>query len=115
MECKPVDLSHSVGVHYGAKGIARFIRGDYAWAMRNALMVGYTRPGYEIMPKLFDSLKKRATEFEVKDLPAACKMSPPTAFSAPVYITCHNRLFSYLENGQPAPPIQLRHLWLSRS
>ncbi len=115
VECKPVGLSRSVGVHYGAKGIARFIRGDYAWAMPNALMVGYNSPGYEIVPKLFESLKKRAVEFEVKQHPAACKKSLSTAFSAPVHITSHNRCFSYLENGQPAPPIQLRHLWLSRS
>ncbi len=43
IECKPVDSDHSAGVHYCDKGIARFVFGEYAWAMRCALMIGYAR------------------------------------------------------------------------
>ncbi len=41
IECKPVDDAHSLLTDYCDAGIARFIVGDYAWAMTEALMVGY--------------------------------------------------------------------------
>jgi hypothetical protein len=104
-----------VGVHYGAKGIARFIRGEYAWAMPNALMVGYVSPGYNIDPKLIETLTNRGQEFEVLDLPKVCPHSGPSTASDSVYITRHRRTFHYVETLEPAPPISLRHLWLKRN
>ncbi len=115
IECKPVDAEHTVGVHYCAKGIARFIRGEYAWAMTSALMVGYVSPGYTIDPKLFEALEARADEFKVRRGPVPCRLSPSTADAEKVHITQHERTFHYLENGQLAPPIKLRHLWLGRN
>jgi len=115
IECKPVDAKHTVGVHYGAKGIARFIRGDYAWAMTSALMVGYASNGYRITPKLIETLGVRADEFKVKRLPTPCHLSPCTSGAEKVHITQHARVFDYAENAQPAPQIKLRHLWLSRN
>ena len=114
VECKPVGASHTVGVHYGAKGIARFIRGEYAWAMPNALMVGYASPGYSIDPKLIDTLTNRGQEFEVIDFPRACPHSTPSVISDSVFITSHRRTFDYVETKEAAPPICLRHLWLKR-
>lgn len=115
IECKPVDAEHTVGVHYGAKGIARFIRGDYAWTMTSALMVGYASPGYTIDPKLFEMLENRGgKEFAIVEMPKRC----PSPFGGdggePVYSTKHRRTFHYVENGMAAPPILLRHLWLRR-
>ena len=115
IECKPVDADHTVGVHYGAKGIARFIRGDYAWAMTSALMVGYASPGYTIDPKLFETLEARADEFKVQRGPIPCRRSPATSDAEKVHLTQHERTFNYVENSQPAPPIILRHLWLNRN
>jgi hypothetical protein len=43
VECKPVDSNHPVGSAYCEAGLARYIRGDYAWAVDRALMVGYVR------------------------------------------------------------------------
>lgn len=114
IECKPVDADHTVGVHYGAKGIARFIRGDYAWTMTSALMVGYTSPGYTIDPKLLESLESRGDEFEILEMPKRCPRSPVVAGADPLYSTKHKRTFEYEENGIAAPPIRLRHLWLQR-
>lgn len=116
IECKPVDADHTVGVHYGAKGIARFIPGDYAWTMTSALMVGYASSRYAIDPKLIETLQKRTKEFEVLEMPKACLMTAhQTNCNAPVYSTIHRRTFSYAENNNVAPPIQIRHLWLTRS
>jgi hypothetical protein len=115
VECKPVDGDHTVGVHYGAKGIARFIRGDYAWAMTSALMIGYSSPGYSINPKLIETLEARAEEFKVRRMPTPSHRSPAVTDAEQVHITQHGRAFDYVENGQPAPPIKLRHLWLNRN
>lgn len=115
IECKPVDATHTVGVHYGAKGTARFIRGEYAWAMTSALMVGYASPGYTIDPKLFETLEARADEFKVRRGPVPCRLSPSTPDAEKVHVTQHERTFHYVESGQSALPIKLRHLWLSRN
>jgi hypothetical protein len=114
IECKPVDSDHTVGVHYGAKGIARFIRGDYAWSMTSALMVGYASPGYAINPKLIETLEVRGAEFKVRRMPTPSQRSPAVTDAQQVHITEHDRAFEYAENGKPAPPIKLRHLWLNR-
>jgi hypothetical protein len=115
VESKPVDANHTVGVHYGAKGIARFIRGEYAWAMPAALMVGYASAGYQLDPKLIEALRDRATEFAVLAAPQPCPRSHAVSFSPAVHVSRHGRNFSYLETGLAAPPIQLRHLWLDRT
>jgi hypothetical protein len=115
IECKPVDAAHTVGAHYGAKGIVRFIRGEYAWAMTNALMVGYASPGYTIDPKLIETLESRSEEFKVSRMPITCRSSPAASNAEKVHITEHERTFCFQENGKPAPRIKLRHLWLSRN
>lgn len=114
IECKPVDASHTIGVHYGAKGIARFVRGDYAWAMTSALMVGYSNAGYDINPKLVETLARRSAEFRVLGEPAPCHLTARTHGGAGVFSSFHGRDFCYPENGNPAPPIRIRHLWLPR-
>lgn len=114
IECKPIDSNHSVGVHYGSKGISRFICGDYAWAIPNALMVGYASSGYTINQKLTETLRRRKKEFEVTIPPTICPSSYPSTHSEAVHYTEHRRTFIYMETGQKAPPIQLRHLWLKK-
>ncbi len=115
IECKPIDADHSVGVHYGAKGIARFIRGDYAWTMTSALMVGYAGSGYTLDPKLEETLRRRGKEFEVMEMPKFCPHTSKSFGGDPVCTTKHKRTFQYQENGKPAPQIALRHLWLMRN
>ena len=114
IECKPVDLGHSAGVHYCDKGIIRFVRGEYAWVMTSALMVGYIRNGYSISPKLTKALQKREKEVPTVALPYPCNRSKPGKNNEVVNISQHSRTFSYVETGQPAPAITLRHLWLRR-
>ena len=114
IECKPVDAGHTVGAHYGSKGIMRFVRGDYAWAMQEALMVAYNHSDYPLVPKLTETMSQRASDFKVIEQPAACPKSLKTDCSPPVHHTQHERTFEYVETNQPAPPIRLRHLWLLR-
>ena len=121
IECKPVDVTHPTGDAYCGKGLVRFVEGSYAWTMQQAMMIGYTRTGYTILPKLHDALKARSAmhppkRIETLQYPSPCPaLSSQTAlWCEAVHISCHNRTFHYDETEQPAPPITLRHLWLRR-
>jgi hypothetical protein len=112
VECKPVDTAHPLPTCYCDEGIHRFICGDYAWAMTEAMMIGYAdsnkKPVDEIGPAL-DARKDKVLPIEA---PSVC---PHSASEQPVAITRHHRNFSYVEDGQQAPDITLRHLWLCRN
>ena len=114
IECKPVDVDHSVGRCYCDDGLIRFVNGDYAWAMREAMMVGYVREGYTISPKLDGALQARSGTMPTVRFPSQCAKSKATRFSECVCITEHGRAFEYVETGQQAPSISIRHLWLRR-
>jgi hypothetical protein len=114
IECKPVDVDHSVGKHYCDRGLIRFIRGDYAWAMTSALMVGYSREGYAILPKLHDALIRRSLVIPTLENPHPCGSSEAGPNNELVHISQHARTFTYLETGQLAQAITIRHLWLRR-
>ena len=40
-ECKPIGAGRAVGGHYCDRGLWRFIKGEYAWSMREGMMIGY--------------------------------------------------------------------------
>ena len=107
IECKPVDAAHSLLTDYCDAGIDRFIVGDYAWAMTEALMVGYNT----IHPKPSVALAKlfemRAKQIRGVGKLRDCKISP---HKPSVAISKHNR--SFLLKGKQASAIKLRHLWL---
>lgn len=48
VECKPVDRKHPIFSCYCQKGLKRFVDGDYAWAMQDAMMVGYVSIPYTL-------------------------------------------------------------------
>jgi hypothetical protein len=115
IECKPVDRKHPAGSAYCDKGLIRFVRGDYAWAMQSAMMVGYARAGYSLVPKLSEALASNRKEpIPTSFGPETCPRTRTTAFAEQVAISKHQRTFSYVENDLPAGVIVIRHLWLRR-
>lgn len=115
IECKPVDQNHPAGSAYCDEGLIRFVRGDYAWAMQSAMMVGYAREGYSLISKLSAALSsKRKEPIPISSGPASCPRMRATAFAEQVAISKHERTFRYIENGSPAGSIVIRHLWLRR-
>lgn len=114
IECKPVDTDHAVGGHYCDKGLIRFVRGDYAWAMQSAMMVGYARTGYAILPKLPDALRKRAADIPTIEDTCPCPQSKGDPTGEAVHVSKHGRTFRYVDSGKSAPAIAIRHLWLKR-
>jgi hypothetical protein len=115
IECKPVDRQHPVGSAYCDAGLIRFIRGDYAWAMQSAMMVGYTREGYSLISKLSEALSSdRKEPIPVSSRPAGCPRSRASASAEQVAVSKHQRTFNYVWSSSPAGIIVLRHLWLKR-
>ena len=115
IECKPVDRKHPVGSAYCDEGLIRFVRGDYAWTMKSAMMVGYAREGYCLVPNLSEALaSNRKESIPTSFGPAACQRTSATEFAEQVAISKHQRTFNYVENGLPAGVIVVRHLWLKR-
>ena len=114
IECKPVDLAHSAGKHYCDKGIIRFVRGDYAWAMTSALMIGYVRQSYTIVPKLSDALKVRMSAIPTLQEPHPCTESTSGLSHEVVHISQHRRTFIYVGTRDAVEAITIRHLWLRR-
>lgn len=115
IECKPVDRKHPTGSAYCDEGLIRFVRGDYAWAMQSAMMVGYAREGYSLVAKLSEALASgRKAPIPTSFGPVPCPRTRATAFAGQVAISKHQRTFSYVENDLPSGVIVIRHLWLKR-
>jgi hypothetical protein len=115
-ECKPVDRDHSLSANYcgvgtNRVGVERFVIGDYAWAMHEALMIGYVRDGFHIHPHLAECLADPTRHKSLGE------PSPPEPVHSgcdgtePLHQTRHLRRFVWKENGQPATPIALYHSW----
>ena len=116
-ECKPVDKNHRLASNYCAvdsnrSGIERFVIGNYAWAMEEALMIGYVRDQFKVHPDL-----ENALGIEVKKE----KLGNPTELVAievvtsndeanTIYFTTHERSFLW-RNGKNATPITVFHSW----
>ena len=103
VECKPVDRKHPVSSCYCQMGLIRFINGDYAWAMQDALMVGYVNGKYSF-EKLASVLSKNEN--------ANLKTSNHSVMEPAIYRSIHEREFEWLESRGQACRISVSHLWL---
>lgn len=115
VECKPIDRDHSAGNHYCDKGIIRFVNGEYAWALSEALMIGYASSGYTIPNKLREAITQRKAELKTTGNVRACPECSAAGYVQRPHITVHQRGFIYPCTGTTAPRITIRHLWLNRS
>lgn len=114
-ECKPVGKTHTVGATYCNKGVARFVKGEYAWAMPHALMIGYADSKYTIPTKLKKALRDRKTELKTNGTVTKCRCGSPGGYAQHPHETTHSRGFIYPQTLTLAPDILLRHLWLDRN
>ena len=115
VECKPIDNRHAAGGHYCDRGLCRFIEGEYAWAMREGLMIGYAVNAYQLPTALSTSLNagQRPTRLPLVTGPSAVPRTVATTYAQRPHVTTHSRVFSYA-NGDGVPNIALYHLWLGR-
>ena len=115
IEAKPVDSTHPACSKYCDDGLIRFVRGDYAWAMQEAMMLAYARDGRTIaehlIPVMTESTRKRSlgTVQPPKPCPAHTAAACPQAEA--VHASQHRRGFSWLDGKGPASEITVYHLW----
>lgn len=112
-EAKVLDTVASKTVaQYCKGGIRRFVEGEYAWAGREAFMIGYVRDGSSIDTTLgaFLARDSHSQRYRVEAPPVAV-----AAGSSDLAYTRHGRDFAY--GGQTVPnspgPISVWHLWLA--
>ena len=115
IEAKPVDATHYAGSDYCDDGLIRFVRGDYAWAMREAMMLAYARDGRTIVSHLLPAMFKpaRLLSLKSKQLPKPAKgiASAATSHAEAVHISRHERGFPWRDGKGPASDITIYHLW----
>ena len=105
VECKPVDRKHPILSCYCQKGLMRFVNGDYAWAMQDALMVGYAKAPY--------SFKKLASVLEDDKKGAALKTRDHSSIDEyAIYRSSHKRGFRWPEGRGQACAMRITHFWL---
>lgn len=104
---------------YASQGLIKFVRGDYAWAMKNALMIAYIRTPHPIPITLDNYFKAKtkgvlnATTYNLVAYPALCPKSK-TLVKYQVCTTEHKRTWFYPPCGTRSPGnIKIRHLWLN--
>lgn len=115
IECKPVDAKHPVAGRYCDDGLIRFVRGDYAWAMQEGMMLGYVRDGRTIAEHLIAAMSepKRMHSLRTTSLPAPARS--PAAAGCPAAETMHasehDRGFAWPHDKGVATSITVYHLW----
>jgi hypothetical protein len=115
VECKVIDApSMKTAELYCIQGLARFVKGEYAWASREAFMLAYVRDGATILSCLTPFLAKSCAEggenpYLTHTLPEP-KQNPSGVELARSH---HNRRFRYVGARQDMPgAIAIWHLWL---
>lgn len=110
-ECKPIDATHSAGSRYCDDGLNRFVDGEYAWAMQDALMVGYTRKR-NISRHLTPTMRqpKRRKKLRVSELPAPIVGISPNNAEL-LHQSRHDRAFPWSWNKGKATGISIYHSW----
>jgi hypothetical protein len=112
VECKPVDATHPAGSDYCDEGLRRFVVGDYAWAMQDALMIGYVRAGRSIARHLVPALASRADLQTVRAPGLAWPdLAPAEPATEALHVTVHERGFSWCGGKGPACPVTIYHSW----
>jgi len=115
VECKPVDADHAAGSAYCDDGLIRFVNGDYAWAMQDAMMLAYTRNGRTIAGHLTPAMAVSARKASL-GIVQPLRLCPGHAAAAcpeaeAVYLTKHCRAFPWPDGKGSATDITVYHLW----
>lgn len=111
VECKPIDSKHPIQGHYLDKGLSRFVDGTYAWAMQDAMMLGYTDDTTNLNSKLIPALSKLTVQESLKMSGSPSPCIGDTAISDRCE-THHIRDWEYQHNREKSGLIRIRHLWL---
>lgn len=108
-EAKIVDRrSHPVRLYCG-EGIARFVRGEYAWSMDCGMMLAYARDGVDAATTLTPLLQQGGRYSTVSSLTNA--PWPKCVTGHDLFSSVHQRDWTHSDGWEPGD-IELLHLWL---
>jgi hypothetical protein len=115
VECKPVDNTHPAGSKYCDDGLIRFVTGDYAWAMPQAMMIAYARHGRTMRAHLVPAMRepKRMKSLASSQLPErlSIKDEQDAEGIEPIHSSLHSRAFEWPHGKGKATDITIYHLW----
>lgn len=113
VECKPVGKTHPVTTDYCDAGTKRFINGDYAWAMQEAMMLAYVRNGYSLAANLGPVLaaEPRHSALGKPGTFQAVAGAVPPATGEILCFTKHARDFTWTGGFGAAGEIRIFHSW----
>ena len=114
-ECKPVDENHAAGGKYCDKGLKRFVIGDYAWPMQEAMMVGYVRHGRSIAADLLPAMAQRRYDLGTLEEPKPLGRLRAGQQADGLHVSVHLRAFDWLDGRGRACNIRIFHSWHSCS
>lgn len=114
VEAKPVDRTHPAGSDYCDEGLQRFIDGEYAWAMQDAMMLGYARHGRTLEGHLIPAMKteSRPQRLATVQYPNVV-VSPITEHAEQLRVSIHQRKIPLLDNQTLVGRIRVYHSWHS--
>lgn len=113
VECKLVGNTHPVTTAYCNHGLSRFIKGDYAWAMQEGMMLGYVRHNYTLSANLSPVLTREPYHSRLGQ-PSSLQVVPNSdthPVAEALHITIHNRDFQWPHGQGLAHPIRIFHSW----
>ncbi len=115
VECKPVDTTHAAGGAYCDKGLCRFIEGDYAWAMEEAMMLGYARANRSIAKHLIPAMREsqRLEALQTIELPRPVPLTEATKEqeTETLHVSRHRRGFTWPDGKGRATDLWIYHSW----
>ncbi|MEP7010800.1 MAG: hypothetical protein ABJC13_10790 [Acidobacteriota bacterium] len=108
VECKIVGPNHPIR-DYCQKGLARFVSGEYAWAMPCGMMIGYAWEEFTVEGQLSPYLLSVAAEGLNLSFPP--RLASSQSGACRLYESGHRRVWTRL--GKSHGDITVFHLWLS--
>ena len=115
IEAKPVDSTHPVGSKYCDGGLIRFVRGDYAWAMQEAIMLAYVRDGRSIAGHLIPAMEENQRKASLRTVFSSkiCGVRGASACleAEAVHFSEHERDFQWPDGKGMANAITVYHFW----
>ncbi len=110
VECKLITKTATVN-DYVQNGLQRFIDGEYAWAVKQGLMMAYVRTTQELPATLDDYFIKHKASNHINLISnlAVCTHSLATP---EVFTSKHARSWAYPTKASPGD-IDIRHIWLN--
>lgn len=113
VECKLVSNVHPVTTSYCNKGVYRFVKGDYGWAMQEGMMLAYVRHNYTLLTNLNPILTQEPYHHRLgHPLPLEVVPEGDThPFAEELHLTTHSRDFEWPHEKGPANEIRIFHSW----